>query len=549
MKIEVDENATADSPLSTSGSERVTSAQVSAIAAAQGAFRAAGVPSEKEVVELYRAISETVIEKAGERGMRLLEKRLLRELCGSEESDQRLSTIRLARTCAALRHIRLADLAASGDELAESFVDDLVELATSTAFSGTGFPYTDLVLRLLDAGKDLTAGRRDRVRGVAVGTTLDLLRQFAALPDDASCTLGIQCASRAAAIVNVILDCHAAGGCSPTGIRQRVADYKDYFGKEVDLSEVSAEPMVIKALAILHPSAQTTEAEQLAAVMGLIVDAAELGCSKDAKGVCAGFDPRTADPRELMDAILQRNITKLVVATSRFVAISSSKETTGSFVRVGRSLGALGAFLTVSPSAREPSQDERAARQDARKKALSSLIDQFGDRTERRGDAIVSVGAALGTQPAGLAYLLDHQSGDPSVVFQATPLSLTVGAAFDYNSASGLGVHVDLSPLDLGGYLAVRNGGASFTPSADSKDPTEQTPNAVQVAPGDAVRPSITFAFSYLLSDANLLVLLGSTVGFAPKLTTDADQLTRRQSAIYLVPVTLSLSIPFVDVN
>lgn len=501
------------------------------------AFRSFGVPDEEAVQEIFQAIAEVVTEKAQERGMKLLETRLLNDVC---------KVIKFDRTCDALRAVRLEDLASSGELLVEALIGDVVDRASAAVIGK--LPRAELLNRVIVAATDLIAGRSERARGAAAAILIDLLTSLKASGSN-----------EAVALVSIISDCNGGGACTLTEIKKRLATPKSYYNVDIEkIERASAVTFVTTALAVLRPAATTTEAEQIASTVGLIVDAGslvcdELGASSSPPSGCEFLRPDLLEAvRGIVDGVLERDMNKVVVngitlALRADTPTSEEPQDAGlDLLRAARTLAALGSFLSVSTTGREPSEDERSARREARKKALASLIDEYGDRSNRRGDVVFSIGSNLMVGPAGVAYLIDQKEGEDSEVFQATPISLTFGVALDYHAMNGAGFHVDLSPFDLGGYLTVRSGGV--TECGEGETDEECEPSATPIAPGDVLRPSVTVAATYLFADANLILFGGLSGGFAPKITTDSDSTTAKQSAIYGSAVA-GLYIPIFDLN
>jgi hypothetical protein len=492
--------------------------------------RSLGIADEKDVQEIFQAIAEVVVEKARTRGMRVLEGRLRDDVCG--QSAQPI----LPETCAAITRTRLEDLAASGRELAEALIDDLCK----ATFTGLPEPVQDkhLIRQLVQAAIDLTGGRHDLARDVALNVAIDLLQ---AMNKPAANTSKATPPEQAHTIAQVIFDCNANRSCNAAAIRVRLSAPEDYYGYGYSpVSWERAPAFVASALHVLRAPATTTEAEQVASTLGLVLDFRDL-TSPTTPGSPTTLGS-TEQIRHMVDGVLERNITKVIISSLDLVPKGTN---TDQLLQASKALATLGSFLTVSTGGREPSADERTERREARKKALGSLIDQFGDRSNRRGDTVLSISSNLMFGPAGLAYLPSANAQDSKIVYQATPVSLTLGLALDTSDHKGLGFHIDLSVLDLGGYASIRSGGATATPCA--KD-ANCKPDAVSIAPGDVIRPAITFGPSYLFRDANLIFFVGPSVGYAPKIGVSSDAVKSAQSAFYAALVA-GVTIPIFDLN
>jgi hypothetical protein len=515
-----------------------------------GQMRAFGPVQEDVINELFLSLSEVVIEKAEERGMKVLEQRLLSQVCSP--------TLGFTRTCEVLRKVRLQDLAQSGRMLELALVQDVVALATK-ALPGS-IPMRKQLETALLAAIDLVAGRAERARGAGVALVLDLL---AAMESQLNLSLNPSETDELTTVLSIVVECQKSGACTISEIRKRLEKPQAYYAAGAATARAAvkweqAERFILTALRVLKPSQDTTEAEQLQSALGLALDLVDWACkSSQGAAVCTGaLDMKNV--RELVDGILERDLGRTAVAGFALISTTSVNQDE-ELRRVSRLASTLGAFLTSSTTAREPTEDERQARRDARKKALSSLIDEYGSRKNRRGDWVFSVGSDVMTNP-GFALLVKQP--ETPTTFHWTPISLNLGLAADYHSASGWGFHADVSPIDLGGYLAIRPNNHSCPSGAQTDEETggcarETTGNttdtnnsggAVAVAPADIVRPTTTIGLTYLFPSVDLVVLLGGTLGYSPKLgASDEDEAARQQS--FNGGVALGMYIPIFDFN
>lgn len=477
-------------------------------------LRSFGLPDEAAVNEIFQAIAEVVVEKARDRGMRVLEKQLKTLVC-----EQPVS---FTRTCAALGSLRLDDLASSGTQLLTALTGDIVERIGKEL--PKGLPLHDELVQALTLAIDMTTAP-ERARGAGVTLLLKLLNR---VDTDANANF-----TDLKLLVEIIKDCNRSEACSLDDIRLRLQKPESYYGSGFTKLEWATAPTFITvALKILQPSAGTTEAEQLRASVGLLLDYGEYTC-KQAKTACA-WPPGVARLGDLIGGILERDVGRILVGGVELIFDSTGEVT--ELRRLAQIGGALGAFLTTSTSGRAPSEEEQKARRESRKRALSSLIDTFGDRSHRRGDAIFSLGSELFSSPIGYAYLSDPPTaelGQPHQV-QITPVSLNLGFAFDWSDAkSGVGLHAAISPFDLGGYLSLHN-----------TSEVVSTPT-----PGDVLRPSFTLAASYLWEDANLVTILGADVGYQTKFKLDSQAPDDGKRGAVFVGLVAGVYVPILDFN
>ncbi|MFS8067739.1 MAG: hypothetical protein ACMG6S_15350 [Byssovorax sp.] len=232
-----------------------------------------------------------------------------------------------------------------------------------------------------------------------------------------------------------------------------------------------------------------------------------------------------------MDAAVQQDVGRIVTAAAQLLPSAPDGEDKTQR-QVTQLAGAIGSYLSTYSSGQKPSAEELKARSEARKAAISSLIDSQLARSNRLNTWIGSVGGTL-----GLSGALAWTPTAPEPAVQGQP-SLSVGVAIDYHRSDYKGIHFELSPINLGNYLTVR----SRTLRADG---TEDDQAIVPPSPADAFAPSFTFAGTYLFEESDLIVLGGFTGGYAFKKGNDA---AHNNSAAFF-GVVAGVYLPFFDIN
>lgn len=490
-------------------------------------LRSFGALNEAMVQEVFAVLAETIVEQAEERGTQVLEKRLGELVCDP--------ALMLPITCETVRTVRLADLAASGKQLQEALAADFAARAMPHLLQLGKIVDEKSVAPVLEGGVraalELSRGRTERARDAARPLLLQLLEN----PWDKDEAIAYA----------VVRDCLASRACDPVAIRERLRYPNEYYtwpaGAAISGSGWSgANTFVTASLRVLDPPATATEAEQLRAVLHLALDIVEhrtpTGSSTTLQQVAAA--------RRLVDGLLERDAGVIAAAS---IQLFSTTSTDPRLARLGRLATALTSFTSTSTSGREPSEEERVARREARREALKSLIEEYGSRKHRLGDTVLSLGGGAYVS-GGAAFGLETGNAAAQVV----PLSIPLGVAVDAHGESGWGFHGLLAPIDLGGYVTVRSddlGAAeSTTETDDASADVEGGGGVVPPAPADAVRPALYVGVSKLIPDADLVLVGAATIGMAPKLGLDDDDEGADESAFY-VGLVAGAYIPLFDFN
>jgi hypothetical protein len=379
----------------------------------------------------------------------------------------------------------------------------------------------------IQAAIDLGSGRGERARGAGVALVLGTLDALAKSEPD----LRI--------VGRIVVECHKSGSCDAQDIRARLHAPRDYYSVsgKAELPDTvtwdGAAAFIETALLVLKPKADTTEAQQLRAAMGLALDVVDRYCSGPLRTkVCA----EKTHLRWVAYGLVDRDMSRIVAGG--IALLESQRGKNEHLERIAELTVALSSFLNVPTTSREPTADERAARKEQREKALSTLIDEFGSRRHRRGDWVASLGSTLAINPVTLAYRPGADSSN-RWTYDLVPISLTVALGADYHCRDGWGFHADLAPVDIGGYLSVQSAKAD----ASDKD------WAARVAPGDALRPKSSVGVSYLFQDADLLWVAVLSGGYAPKLTVGDGRDTVEKHSNFFFGLSTGVYIPIFDLN
>lgn len=548
-------------------------APVPAMGAAQRAF---GGLSDEALNELFQVVAEVVVERVQSKGLKLAQDRLQHLLCvdlvdKSVDNSKKPVAADAAkpadngkplmpRTCDAVRSVRLEDLAGAGRQLLDAFTQDLVTVALGTVVK-TGKlgeqKLSDALVKALvttvEASLDAAMGRQERLPGAAQRLIV-ALRNVAIEPGTGGLSHEAKNALQVAFMI--LEECHGSARCDATRIGRLAADPRTYFGLE-KTNWPALSSFVTTGLRVLSPPAGTTELEQLRGAVGLVTDVVDLAFPESLSGLsifeyttqlgaeASGSIPKAEGlaasrlVRDLLQAAVQQDLTKMVTAAVRLVMTNLEGKVNGpALQKVAAIGGALGSYLATYTSGRAPSKEELEARRDARKKAIFSLIDAQTERRSRMGDVVFSVGGSV-----GLLAGIQPKAGEQGDRFRLQP-SLSLGFGLDYHLRGGWGVHLEAMPFNLGSYASLVTGTKTLDANGNA---TSKDADAVATpSPGDALSPSLTLAATYVVKSADLVVILPSpTIGFAAKIgNTEADPYRG-----FYAGVTAGAYVPIFDFN
>lgn len=183
----------------------------------------------------------------------------------------------------------------------------------------------------------------------------------------------------------------------------------------------------------------------------------------------------------------------------------------------------LGSLIQYSATYAGQTADDAEQRHEQRTKILESLTQAMSDRTARDGDDIWSFGGSF--RAVGGARF---GAKKPAL---SSPVGLPLGVAFDHVSEGSSGTfHLEVSPFDLGQYVAFDNRGVVRTPKF-----------------ADAVSPSITLGVGW---GRSMPLVLGATCGYSPAFElAPAKPGQKAERGTVNVGVTLGIYVPLIDMN
>lgn len=550
------------------------------------AARSFGTVPEEALNELFQVIAEVAVEKARAKGMKLLQTKIEMLVCDELKASKTASSAPLLpRTCESVRHLRLDDLAGTGQQVLDSLAEDFIRAALRDLMvDGGGFQgmqHLDTLVPVfavaVQSAVDTLANRQESVAGagqrILVGLSKVKWPEPAGACDAATAAKDPTCSMKTAAndvsegiklALAILAEVHKSGKVDASAIREMIERPALFFkdGKEDNSKLLKMWPglpaWISTGARVLSPPPDTSEATQVRAALGLVFDLLDLyhsnvttkqlllpDCTKEKSRT----DLRLA--RQLLTAALQQDLGRIASAAGELMShrLDTDPETQENIVRVTKIAGALGAYLSTYSGSQKPSTEELKARHEARKAALSSLIDSQTERSTRHLPAtVISVGSTLGFM-AGTARLTEAVNSigatEPVGTLQIQP-SLTLGVAVDHHLSNHLGLHLEVAPFNIGNYLTWRQDTYSAADATRTNTPPSATPKAgvVPPSPSDILSPSLTLAGTYLVKDADLIVLFGATGGYSFRLGEDA----KANRAAYFGGV-LGVYIPFFDFN
>jgi len=499
---------------------------------------------------LLQAAAEVAVARAQADGLRRLQRRLTEWVCQQQPGEaQRGPTLLLPRSCELLRSLRLADLGGAGRALQEALAQDLVQAVLRAterrlmiAAEQRRVP-PELSEHLLQLGSlvALASGPRAEAAGGAADSLLVKLSRVPWLPTrpNPGPTLALDC--NAALAFAVLAECSKSASCDAA----RVADLLHAPGTYFALEECAppadggwlapwdgAASVVEAGSRVVRPPKGSSGRDRVQAVVVATLALTELY----AGARCTEQACRPATVAELTEAGLQvpsggggdalravasaRRVALGVLSGDLHTAVAAGGSLLGSlppnegglaegqrrqYERAVHLLGALAAYAASDP------RDGSAESHNSRKAALEALVAAATRRSERDAGFVLSVGSTV-CPLSSVAYGLDGG-------WIWTPMSVTLGLSAEYLPQRGVGLHLELSPLDLGHYV-----GQTATPDGPE-------------GPFDAVVPSASLGLLYLLRDSETPLTLTLRGAWVPR----SEELQ--------VGLWAGVHVPFVDLN
>ncbi|GAB4206840.1 MAG: hypothetical protein OHK0013_23840 [Sandaracinaceae bacterium] len=462
--------------------------------------------------EALRVLGEIVVDRASQQGFELLRARLLDWLrCPASPTSPRADDgveggqPLLPETCAALTTLRIDDLVARPALLLHAAVADVISGAVVADDALPQLParLRPIVRHLFGEAARAMVGDRRALDAADVRALVGELSAFGLAPENANDPTArrLRCGLALAAVgtargdaTNIPGECSENGALRP-GV-ERLAGLVRAIGQEVHGTEPDLRRLTRAAVDLVRE---------------VVCAALSPSCGEDACDTAALLTaPRQSTPEASRDArvflravralhaLLDGNTTAAALAVAEAtldrVAFGSSLDPNAQR-RLARALRLFGGLVTYAStyaaSDAQSTQGQSAGTTDAqRRQILETLSAEMTDRSERRGDWIVSVGGSL-RLAAGARF-----AGVDGDAFWG-PASLVLGFGLDLVPDDDVGLHVELGFFDLGQYLDFGAERRLATPS-----------------PAAALSPSLTVSMSFLGPQVPLFV--GATLGVRP---------------------------------
>lgn len=340
-------------------------------------------------------------------------------------------------------------------------------------------------------------------------------------------------------VVTIVKRC-SGGGCTAGDLSALIARPGDYFAKDTELpaalcwangdyvappADIAAlQRLVIDGLALVAPVVEGRGRERARAAVRLIAQfATRTAVDEDVDKVTAFAD--------LAVAVIDEDYG---TAFGRFLSLVEAVAPPTPQHRVVRKFAQLiGAVASYAVVYRETKDSDPAEAREARKRALSSIIDAMTDRAERSDEKLVSIGSNVGLSYSVRNVDQDSTSDDPWQPAVRVPLGLRIEYLRKRGAGGGAGVggFVGLQLVDLGQFIR-----------PDEDDELA----AVEWADFLSLGAEAGISHAWLGRELNLAV----HASYGPSLRHSNSDTTHPQgTGVWTVGVALGYYVPFIDLN
>jgi hypothetical protein len=413
----------------------------------------------------------------------------------------------LPRTCDAVKHLRMQELASSAEALYRDLVGDLTELGmTIVSQQLTRSPQQRKVIEAFNAPlqtvskmiadaviKRTAPTRRDAQLLVTELASIDWPAQLELSASSSEADWLFACGLDYG--FAVVEECASSEGCAPSRVtdllRSGTFDLETcnkHFQAPRDLSQwPELGKLALDALAVLDAAEREDGKEVFRNATSLIFNILD-------KRMCnTGGESRECKyvrgARDITVAVIDQKAQHVIVAASSLVSLVLEDALNDphaqaewpdldprrkALVKLTRVAGAVTAYATTYTVDAKGDTSKLKELHESRKKAIEGLIDGTTDRSDRGGDVVVSIGANVGFV-AGKQYVI--ASGSEQAMYPQ--LSLPVGIAVQRLPSAGttragtglgqyIGIHGQASIVDLAQFLSYDEKGKLATPRPDT---------------------------------------------------------------------------------
>ena len=477
----------------------------------------------------------------------------------------------LPNTCQLVTHLRADDLLGAGTALLSSLTGDFIHFAVrgiryalDNQWKGGEWSRIKLVSDLLE---DVASAAGDMASGKPLRGSLDAQALLIRLADQPwESLLGGNPQLRPAVTgvrvgLAILARCLDAQACDARAVFHLLQTADSVF--EIDPGELEQarkwwpdlDRWILRGLDILTPPRDATPAFQLESAVGMVFELLEHlaymaeKCTGDCK--CAagcGFEPdeflsagdfRKLKALRLVEAIVQGALHSdiqvvlsaagdlLTFGPKLFFGEATESDKLQKAVSVAtRWLGGAASYLSTYVPRDKQTPEQWKAQQQAREKAVRSLLSAAGDRSQRGDSLIFSIGAQFSLIGGG-----QRKSAPKSWGGMDPQLSLPIGVALQWvpGQKYHVGFHLQLSVLDVAQYAAY------------------DTTGKVTSAAGT------TFLFvgvstGILIGVPKASLFVGLDVRYAPSLFPEAVGSETRSGA-FRIGANIGVYVPFFDFN
>lgn len=494
--------------------------------------RAFGGNATAAVDELLSTVAEVVVERARGRATKVLSDRLTALLCDELKIDTTTKSAlygssasmedRLfSSTCKRVQHIRIEDLLGSGRELLNSIQSDFILLTMNVLkHQVVNWISENLAPEPASAGP-LHAGAADNALKTAADHILkEMIDQLTRQQSsgklqgslDAQRLLLVFAKQKWSTIRNeekrknlktivaalqvafvVMQQCHQQS-CDVRMVRTMLEEHANLYNKKdkdqdgewktINEKWSDLDHFVLQGMAVLNPPKGSTSAGQMAIATELVFEFTEKfrKSLEEDKPVLKGWEPVLKSSRGLIVAALRGDLQQMIVPASELmtpllgvVANEGHKDALkNSFDRVAKLLVAAGSYISSYVPQDQATPEQQKAQQQARKRAIESLIDEATRRSERDGAWVLSLGVGAGLLGGGQWLPVDGQPAEAKWLLPqlSLPVGLTVQRLPDRRSGNPFwryfGPHFQLSALDIAQYVSYDQQGKLSQPTWSS---------------------------------------------------------------------------------
>lgn len=374
--------------------------------------------------------------------------------------------------------------------------------------------------------------------------------------NDAPLNEALQYGCQARLVVAVVKRC-SGGGCTAADITTMVTSPEKYFAAEDTLPGalcwegkeyvkvpgnkdlVAAQRLVINGLALVSPAADGQGRDRARAVVRFITQVGQrVGTDDQFRKLQAFGDLAVAIIDEDYGSAFARFLSLVDRLLPESEQDPKKKESHAVVRKFAQLIGAVASYAVVY---RETKDSDPAAAREARKRALSTIIDSMTDRAERGDELVVSLGSNV-----GLSYSwrdVDRRADSDAMDDQWQPrVRVPLGVRLeclrkrDAKGLSGLGVFGSVNVIDLGQFVR-----------GDEDDDFAEVEWADFVGIGGELGVSHTrFARELNLS---IHASYAPSIRYTTNDGADQDADDDHRAGVWTVGVALGYYVPFIDLN